>query len=222
MSDVRTPDWASIIRDAVSGRLEEVHVSAPARVERYDSAKQLVDVQLLIKRHHEDEEGNDVVVEPPVIPNVPVVFPGGGGFVVQFPIDVGDTVLVVFCADPTDKWLQSGAVVDPDEQRRFSLVDAFAIPGLRSFGGTSGPRQQQPSGHILIGRDGQPSEPAALGQTLKALLDAFMNVYDNHTHTFTDSGGDTGTTVTPLPTTILPPNPPLAADVRSGTVKVTT
>lgn len=34
---------------------------------------------------------------PPILPNVPVLMPSGGGFIVSVPLQAGDPVLLVFC-----------------------------------------------------------------------------------------------------------------------------
>ncbi len=212
----RNPTQAELLNRAIESALGDLYMGMPGKVVRYDAGKQEADVQPLIKVSYTDEAGERKLEALPVVPSVPVVFQGGGGFVVQFPIDVGDTVWLMFTAVSIDKWLKvGGGPIDPESDSRHALSDAVAIPGLRSF---KDKRQQSPSGHILIGKDGDPSEPAALGQTLKEFLDALVLVYDAHTHLSSTPGNATGP---PVPLSQTPPNPPLLADVRSGTVKVT-
>lgn len=215
----RSPTMADVLSDALDARLEDVRVCLPARVERYDSTKGAVDAQPLVQQRRQDEAGEDVVESLPVVPGVPVVFPGGGGFVVQFPISVGDTGLLVFSSSSLDRWKDRGGIVDPGSHWRFALGDAVFLPGLRPF---SDPRGQAPSGHVLIGRDGGSSEPATLGDTLQDYLQQIRDWLIAHVHTSTSAGNPTSppTTVATYPGGGVPPTP-LLIDVRSSTVKVT-
>jgi len=150
VSTTRTPTLQEVFAAAMDARLEEVRVCVPARVESYDGTTQKADVQPLVKRRHEDEFGDLQVESLPVVPGVPVIFPGGGGFLLQFPVSAGDTGLLLFSADSIDKWLDQGGLVDPESHHRFSLSDGIFLPGLRPF---SVPRLQSPSA-LVIGADG--------------------------------------------------------------------
>ena len=129
----RTPTLAEVIRAALDARLVDVHTAIPAKVVRYDASKCLVDAAPLVKAPVLAEDGSTSFDALPVVPNVPVSFPGAGGFRVTFPVSVGDTVLLVFSEASLERWLQFGGDVDPQDPRRFALSDAVAIPGLRSF-----------------------------------------------------------------------------------------
>jgi len=211
----RSPELSEVLNTLLEGALDELHVSLPGKVTRYDGSKQQADVQPLVKVWHEEEDGTRVARALPVVTGVPVVFPGGGGFVVQFPISVGDTVLLVFSAVSLDKWLAGGGgPVDPEGGGAHSLADAVAMPGLRSF---KDARKQAPSGHVLIGKDGDPSEKAALGETIKAHFEALKTWLEAHTHTV-PIVGPAGTTPTTTPVVLPSPTVP---ETGSGTVKVT-
>ena len=114
--------------------VSDLHTSLPGKVVRYDAATQKADVQPLIKERYTDESGAMQARELPVIPAVPVQFPGAGGYRITFPVNVGDTGLIVFSEASLDKWLVSGGTVDPADDRRHDLTDAVFLPGLRDFG----------------------------------------------------------------------------------------
>src|SRR5690606_33082216 len=75
---------------------------------------------------------------------------GSGGFRVTFPVDAGDEVLLIFSESALDAWLTYGGEVDPVDDRRFSLSDAIAIPGLRNF---SNPLSSAPADRATFGKD---------------------------------------------------------------------
>ena len=199
----RTPSLAEVINFALDQRLGDVRISMPGRVERWDPNKQLIDAQPLVKQHYEDEEGNTQTEALPLIPNVPVVYPSGGGFSLKFPLRRGDSVLLVFSASSLDRWLDGGGLVDPVDDYRHALADAVAIPGLHDF------RHPLATPHVTaltVGRDGDPDEPAVCGDELHSFLTALLNTVRSLT-------GQASYTVTP-PTSV-------PAGVRSGTVRVT-
>ncbi len=107
-----------------------IHTSMPGSVESYDSAAGTVDVKPLIKLPLSDGSIGDL----PVIPDVPLVFPGTADFGLDFPVEVGTGVLLIFCERSIEGWQQSGQAGESDDGRKHSISDAVAIPGLFSSG----------------------------------------------------------------------------------------
>lgn len=147
----RTPTLANVLRGAIEAQLARVHVSLPGRVERYDATKQLVDVKPLLQETVTDADGNETPESLPVICNVPVVFPGAGGFRLTFPVAIGDTVLLVFTDRSLDEWLARGGELEPAHLRRHHLSDAVALPGLHPF---SAPWTGAAADGLTLGKDG--------------------------------------------------------------------
>ena len=113
----------------------QIHTSLPGKIVRYDATTQKADVELLIKDRYTDETGALQVRTFPVIPAVPVQFPGAGGYRITFPNrGRGHRVCDVCWRRALDKWLVSGGTVDPEDDRRHDLTDAVFQPGLRDFG----------------------------------------------------------------------------------------
>ena len=106
----------------------------PGRVQSFDGSKQSADIEPLIHDTWEAEDRTNQTGPLPVIPSVPVCFPGSGAFRVTFPVSKGDTGLLVFCARSIDRWLSEGGSVDPQDDRTHDLSDAVFIPGLTDFG----------------------------------------------------------------------------------------
>lgn len=68
----------------------------------------------------------------PLLVDVPVVFPRGGGCTLTFPVKAGDECLVIFADRCIDFWWQNGGVQEPVDDRVHDLSDAFCIVGPQS------------------------------------------------------------------------------------------
>lgn len=135
LGQTRSPDLAEVIKAAIANATGEIHTALPGKVEKYDSAKQRVDVKPLLKKAVINIDGTESTVALPVIPDVPVMFPRAGGFFLTFPIQKGDFVLLVFVERSTDLFLAGpGADTDPVDFRTHDLSDAVAFPCFYPFG----------------------------------------------------------------------------------------
>jgi hypothetical protein len=204
--------FAEALDVILARRLAEVHTAIPARVESYDASTQTCDCTPLVRSMREDEEG-ELVDEPlPVLPHVPVVWPGGGGFRMTFPLKKGDSVLVVFSESAIGTWQKTGNQ-QPADARRHHLADGIAIPGLHAD-----PKAWKGAEDdvVTIGSDGGAAEFVAIAKKTKEALDAIVSGFNGHTHTVETAGTaakQSGTTATPKG---ISPN----TDVASATVKV--
>lgn len=122
MGDRRT-QLESVIQTAIDTALKEVHTSLPAVVTKVDHANQLVDAQITIKR-----KMNGVLINLPILIDVPIRYWKSKTFSITFPIEVGDHVKITFAERSIDTWLTEGGIQNPFDVRKFSLSDAFAEP----------------------------------------------------------------------------------------------
>lgn len=123
------PTLDAVIQKGIDSALADMHVAMPAVIETYDPVTQKASLQPLVQRTFED----GTVQRWPVVNNVPIQFPRGGGFAMTFPIKPGDKALLVFSDRSLDEWLSSGAEIEPKDPRKHDESDAFAIPGIHSF-----------------------------------------------------------------------------------------
>jgi hypothetical protein len=78
-----------------------------------------------------DSAGNSWATLPPLV-KLPIIFPGGGGFSLTFPIREGDEAIAIFSSRSIDNWWSSGGVQNPVEIRAHDLSDGFLLAGPRS------------------------------------------------------------------------------------------
>jgi len=110
----------------------KLRVAMPGIIQSFDSAKQTVTVQLVIREKLSlgGQPYQDVAI--PIIEDVPVFMPRAGNFVLTMPITAGDECLVIFADSCIDSWWESGALGNQMDRRRHDLSDGIALVGIWS------------------------------------------------------------------------------------------
>ena len=119
-------------RLAQEGHQARIWTALPGIVQSFDPAAMTVSVQPAVQGRVRDENGKSENVRMPLLVDVPVVFPCGGGFSLTYPIREGDEALVVFSSRCIDGWWQGGETAPPPDGRMHDLSDGMAIIGPRS------------------------------------------------------------------------------------------
>lgn len=128
----RIADPEEILRIAMDGAQSKLWTALPGIIFSFDSDAMTCKVKPSIAAYVTDETGNTSEESLPVLNDCPVVFPGGGGATLTFPIKPGDECLVVFASRCIDSWWQLGGVRGQAEIRMHDLSDGFVLPGVRS------------------------------------------------------------------------------------------
>lgn len=166
------------MRMMLDGRQVGIWTAIPGIVTSVDLDAMTCEVQPAIQAVIEGQDGVQQAVNLPLLLDVPIVFPKGGGFLITMPIAAGDEVLVVFSSRCIDAWWQSGGVQQAMEARMHDLSDGFAIPGPYSQpnvpGGVSASelqiRNEANTARIAIGADGSVKLVSATGVTVTGNL----------------------------------------------------
>lgn len=208
---------------ALEGWQAKLWTALPGIVTSFDAAAMTVEVRPAIKARVRSPDANPPIpgaiadadnwwwVEIPLLINVPVIFPSGGGFSLTFPIAAGDEALVVFAARCIDDWWQSGGVGVQADFRMHDLSDGFAIVGPRSkpraIAGLSANSVQMRSddGSVFVevkaGVVNVVAGAINLGDAgLHKLIDErFKTLFDAHVHSGVQGGGgNSGPPTVPL------------------------
>lgn len=124
-----TPTIAQAVRAAVTAGVAGIRKIMPGIVVSYNATTRRASIQPALMDGVINERGERVAEKLPVVNEVPILFPGGrGGMRVVWPLVKGDTVMLAFSDGSLDRWLHKGGVVDPEDDRKHSLSDAFAFP----------------------------------------------------------------------------------------------
>ncbi|EPP7097557.1 Gp138 family membrane-puncturing spike protein [Klebsiella michiganensis] len=111
---------------------EQLRVAMPGIIQSFDPDAVTAVVQPAIRYIERDNDGNKLTNDYPLLVDVPVVFPRGGGCTLTFPVKAGDECLVIFADRCIDFWWQSGGIQEPVDERMHDLSDAFCIVGPQS------------------------------------------------------------------------------------------
>jgi len=125
----RTEDPRIALRVALRGLQSRMWTALPAQILSYDAQAQTVTALPTISFQKYDQYGNGTSIEMPPLPDVPVVFPRGGGYALTFPLEKGDECLLVFASRCIDGWWAQGGVMQAVEPRMHDLSDGFALVG---------------------------------------------------------------------------------------------
>lgn len=128
----RVEDAAEAMRAMLLGWQSEMWTALPGFIQTVNYDANTCEVQPTIKGIFRQPDGTTKVVTPPLCLDVPILWPGGGGFSFTYPLAESDEGLLVFASRCIDAWWQSGGVQAQSEIRMHDLSDGFFIPGFRS------------------------------------------------------------------------------------------
>lgn len=122
----------AMVKGFMAYQLRHLYTAIPAVIVQVDDAEECrVDVKPVINEVYPDYDDSS---EFPIIFSVPLIYPSSSTSAITFPVNVGDTVLLVFSQASTDVFrLGDGSPSPPSDYRRFDKRDAIAIPGLWPF-----------------------------------------------------------------------------------------
>jgi hypothetical protein len=119
---------SQLLRENIEWYMTDVHTALAGVIKKYDPATRRADIQPSVKRKLPGGKYLDF----PVVPDVPVLFPGSKKYTLHFPLEEGDEVLLIASERGTDSWkAKGGKGIEEADPRRFDLQDCYAIPGLQ-------------------------------------------------------------------------------------------
>lgn len=133
----REPTLAEIIDRAITSRLADLFLPMPAIVQAFYPASTgqaaAVDALPVVQRFvPTDSDGSLAAEDLPVVPNVPLVYPTGGGCRISWPLVPGDTVLLIPLYLAITQWRLSGlpSTAPNVDQGLHHLGNCVALAGL--------------------------------------------------------------------------------------------
>lgn len=125
-------EFSKMLRGVFGEYLKDnMRTSVPGHVLSFDPDSQMAEVQIGLML--EDRFG--VQQERRPIIRVPVQFWGASGGTLECRVGVNTEGVLFFSQECIDSWVDQGGVAVKSEPRRFSINDAYFVPGVRSTPG---------------------------------------------------------------------------------------
>ena len=118
-------EFVQEIENIASDVVNQIHTAIPAKIVSYDAGTGSATVQPFGTFVKPD----GTWIDYPQVSGVPVVFPQcpSKDICIAFPVNAGDSVLLVFSEVELDAWLYKGK---SSNDMKYALTSAVAIPGL--------------------------------------------------------------------------------------------
>jgi hypothetical protein len=167
----------SVLAQILETRAAQTWTALPGIVSSYDAATQLASVQPAVQDFETDEDGERTDRSLPVLPDVPVAWPGGSGQYFHPGLTAGDEVLIVFSSLDPSVWHRTGSVSKAADVGRHSPAHAFAVPCVYSRGNGPGDTGLRVAKAVVTGKleagnaeIGGTADAAALASKLDLLI----------------------------------------------------
>lgn len=128
----RIKDPEEFYRLMLEGFGSNLRVAMPGIITAFDATEQTVTVQPALRERVSSTDGTYQWIQLPLLLDVPICLPRGGGFAITMPLQPGDECLVVFNDMCIDAWFSNSQIQNQIEKRRHDLSDAVCIPGVWS------------------------------------------------------------------------------------------
>jgi hypothetical protein len=128
----RLPDFEESLRYAQTDIASRIWCGGPGIIESVNLTAMTCTVQPAIQGTIRLQNGNMALVTLPLLVDVPLQFPQGGGLALTFPVAQGNECYFSIADRCIDNWWQSGGVQPPAELRMHDLSDGFAFVGVNS------------------------------------------------------------------------------------------
>jgi len=186
-----TVSLGETISRIIASRLIDLHTAMPGRVKSYNASNQTADIEPMLMRQVPSggPEDEDTLETIPILPSVPVMFPSGGsGFFISFPLQEGDTVMLVFNERDCTNYRDTGNLSNPALPTTHGLTSAVAFPV--NYGQKNNTFSDASSSNMVIGKDGGsanltvksnrlevggPGDSVALSSKVDLIVDAISN-----------------------------------------------
>lgn len=181
----QSPSLGTVLQRAIERALREVRTCEPGVINSYDPVTRTADVQPLLMRTRPTEDGTTITVRAPMATACPVLFVGGGGSRLTFPVKAGDVCLLLTGSRSLARWKLLGGEVDPMDNRHHHITDSIALVGLMDMAHGS---PAHATATVLEGSDVRLGDANGGALATKADLDALAAYVDKqfgavgHTH----------------------------------------
>lgn len=180
------PTLASLLELFKKGVKKEINCHQVGEIVSFDSDNQTAEVQIKMSYIVNGE-----IKQYPLLVDCPCVVLGGGQGRITFPIQQGDSCLVLFNDRDIDNWFSGGQTMQPRTERAHSFSDAIALVGIRNM-------QNKITDYLADGTELRYGSSTIKLQDGKITINGNVNIYqnevdDNSLHAYVISSYHSGT-----------------------------
>ena len=130
-------ELTDVVQSNVDRDLNRLYTTLPAIITDVSKLQSdnVVSVQPAIQKALTDGYSYNM----PILIDMPIQWPAGGGAVMTFPLEVGDDVKLSFSMMSMSEWWLGSGIVKPFDRRLHNLSDAFVIPSVFRDGNNPAP-----------------------------------------------------------------------------------
>lgn len=182
-TDLTLKDLLDLLRRDI---MLSLNCHALATVKSFDEDAQTIEALINYKKSfvqkNADGTTGTILVDYPILIDVPVIVLQGGKGAITFPITKGDSCLILFNDRDIDNWIFSGQSDQPPATNRLhSFADGVALVGLRDF---NNPIKNYSADRTELRHDSNPLLPTVISLKDKIIIKnalanfgAFMNTF---------------------------------------------
>lgn len=122
-------EFSEQVEKTAQAVMSEMHTAIPAKITSFNPSTGMAD----LKPYGTYRTGAGKKIAYPEVTGVPVIIPQcpSAAVFIAYPIKIGDDCLMLVSEQELDAWLGGG---DSDNDMRFDLTSAIAVPGLSNKG----------------------------------------------------------------------------------------
>ena len=139
-SPITQPDHRALLNGHLAEVFSSLNCHEVGELVSFDDATQTASVKLMVQRvvFNQPQTVDDglqqtpMIVDYPLLVDVPVFIYSGGTASFRMPFAAGDPCLVLFNDRDIDAWFATGTKLPPNSPRMHSLADGLALVGFRN------------------------------------------------------------------------------------------
>lgn len=183
MTKQRTdPDLQDVLEGAMQDLLYSFNCHRIGTIQSFDPSNQTATIQLTDKGVISNSDGSEQLITFSPLLQCPAIILKGASGGLTFPINEGDTCLVLFNDRDIDNWFEDGLPQRPNTLRAHEMSDAIALVGIRN--GINKLTDYNNSATVINYLDtkislGNKVEISNAAENLKSIIDELINVVTN-------------------------------------------
>jgi hypothetical protein len=128
-SEIEYNDFNSWFKFCANQHFKNFYTCLPGIVKSFDPGTKRAKIQVALKQLKTDGTSTSY----PIQADVPVIFPASKNYILFFPLEDGDSVIMLFSQRGIEKFKTAYEESEPDKYGFFAIKDAVAIPGFGSL-----------------------------------------------------------------------------------------